>query len=430
MRLAVGERDQHVEHRRRQRQQRLRIAFSRHRYGVPRYGVTRHMSSVVETRRMIRTPRPGSCSGGCRHAASGACSARLARGARPAFPPTPVDDRTGAARRRSRTRPSTSRRSSRCDRRPFSRRSTGRSREILVKSGDRVRAGRAARCRSIRAGSRRRCRARRPSAPPPRRPSPSRGSSSSAPRELFAAGAISKQETEQAETALRTAEANLQALQAQVQQQQVQLRYFTVAAPTAGIVGDVPVRVGNQVTTQTVLTTIDQNDTLEVYVSVPIERAPALEAGLPIQILEQRRRRALWRRRPSTSSRRTWTTRRSRCWSRARCRTRTATLRVVAVRARADRLEDRRRAGRAGDRGAPHQRPVLRVRRRGRGRQAGRRNSARSRSVRSSATTIRCSTGIKPGERVVVSGAQKLADGAPISAAGRDASPTAIGHQP
>ena len=58
-----------------------------------------------------------------------------------------------------------------------------------------------------------------------------------------------------------------------MQQQEVQLRYFTVAAPTAGVVGDVPVRVGSQVTPQTLLTTIDQNDTLEVYVSVPIERA-------------------------------------------------------------------------------------------------------------------------------------------------------------
>jgi len=38
----------------------------------------------------------------------------------------------------------------------------------------------------------------------------------------------------------------------------------------------VPVRVGNQVSTQTVLTTIDQNETLEVYVPVPIERASAL----------------------------------------------------------------------------------------------------------------------------------------------------------
>src|SRR5206468_6823943 len=98
--------------------------------------------------------------------------------------------------------------------------------------------------------------------------------------QLFAAGAISKQELEQAETALRTAEADLKALQAQVQQQQVQLRYYTIAAPTSGIVGDIPVRVGNQVTTATVLTTVDQNETLEVYVSVPIERASSLKNGL------------------------------------------------------------------------------------------------------------------------------------------------------
>jgi RND family efflux transporter MFP subunit len=102
--------------------------------------------------------------------------------------------------------------------------------------------------------------------------------------ELLAAGAISRQELEQAETALRTAEANLKALQAQVQQQQVQLRYYTVTAPTDGVVGDVPVRVGNQVTPQTVLTTIDQNRMMEVYVDVPLERAPDLKPGLPIHV--------------------------------------------------------------------------------------------------------------------------------------------------
>ena len=98
--------------------------------------------------------------------------------------------------------------------------------------------------------------------------------------ELFAAGAISKQELEQAQTALRTAEASLQSLQAQVQQQQVQLRYYTISAPTSGIVADVPARVGMQVSTSTVLTTIEQNDTLEVYVSVPVERAGDLKTGL------------------------------------------------------------------------------------------------------------------------------------------------------
>jgi RND family efflux transporter MFP subunit len=102
--------------------------------------------------------------------------------------------------------------------------------------------------------------------------------------ELYAAGAISKAQLEQTDTAQRTAEANLKALQAQVQQQEVQLRFFTVTAPTAGVVGDVPVRVGSQVTPQTLLTTIDQNETLEVNASVPIERASALKAGLPLQV--------------------------------------------------------------------------------------------------------------------------------------------------
>jgi RND family efflux transporter MFP subunit len=104
-------------------------------------------------------------------------------------------------------------------------------------------------------------------------------------RQLFAAGATSRQELEQAETALKTAEADLQSHQAQIEESQVQLRYFTVSAPTDGIVGDVPVRVGNQVTSQTVLTSIDQNATLEVHVQVPIERAPDLKLGLPLRLL-------------------------------------------------------------------------------------------------------------------------------------------------
>ena len=103
--------------------------------------------------------------------------------------------------------------------------------------------------------------------------------------ELYKAGAISQQELEQAQTALETAEANLKALSAQVQQAQVQLRYYSVTAPTAGMIGDVPVRVGSQVSPQTFLTSIDQNQTLEVYIQVPIERSAALKAGLPIQIL-------------------------------------------------------------------------------------------------------------------------------------------------
>ena len=103
--------------------------------------------------------------------------------------------------------------------------------------------------------------------------------------DLYAAGAISQQDLEQAQTAQRTAEAGLKSLESQVQQQEVQLRYYTITAPSSGIVGDIPVRVGNQVSPQTLLTTIDQNETLEVHVSVPIEHAGDLKNGLPMTIL-------------------------------------------------------------------------------------------------------------------------------------------------
>lgn len=104
-------------------------------------------------------------------------------------------------------------------------------------------------------------------------------------QELFKAGAISKQEEEQAATALETAEADLKSLDAQVQQQRVQLRYYTVVAPTAGVVGDVPVRVGMQVSSQTMLTTVDQVATLELNVGVPLERSGDLKTGLPIDVM-------------------------------------------------------------------------------------------------------------------------------------------------
>ncbi len=106
---------------------------------------------------------------------------------------------------------------------------------------------------------------------------------------LLDAGAISRQELEQAQTALETAQASLESLDAQLRQQQVQLRYFTVTAPTAGVVGDIPVRVGSQVTSQTVLTRLDENATLEVYVSVPLERAGDLGARPPDRRAERRR---------------------------------------------------------------------------------------------------------------------------------------------
>ncbi len=107
-------------------------------------------------------------------------------------------------------------------------------------------------------------------------------------KKLFDAGAISQQEYEQATTAVQTAEAQVRAVEAQIREQRVELAYYRVTAPTAGMVGDIPVRVGDRVTQTTVLTTVDENAGLELYLSVPVAQAPNLKTGLPIRIIGDR----------------------------------------------------------------------------------------------------------------------------------------------
>ena len=103
---------------------------------------------------------------------------------------------------------------------------------------------------------------------------------------LASAGIVSKQDLDQAKAALDASQAQMDALDAQVKEQQVQLHYYRVVAPRAGIVGDIPVHVGDRVTTATLLTTVDQPGTLEAYVYVPIERSSQLKMNLPVQVLD------------------------------------------------------------------------------------------------------------------------------------------------
>jgi len=103
---------------------------------------------------------------------------------------------------------------------------------------------------------------------------------------LYAAGVMSKQDLDQARSARDAARAQLNALGAQVQEQEVQLRYYTVTAKTSGIVGDIPVRVGDRVTNTTMLTTVDKPGSLEAYVYVPVEQAARLKLGMPVRIID------------------------------------------------------------------------------------------------------------------------------------------------
>ena len=105
-------------------------------------------------------------------------------------------------------------------------------------------------------------------------------------QKLFDAGAVSRAELEQAETAVKTAQAQLEAVNSQIREDQVQLQYYRVTAPADGIVGDIQVRQGDRVTPATLITTIDAAEGLEAYINVPLERATALREGLTVELLD------------------------------------------------------------------------------------------------------------------------------------------------
>jgi RND family efflux transporter MFP subunit len=169
------------------------------------------------------------------------------------------------------------------------------------------------------------------------------------------------------------------------------------------------------VTTQTVLTTIDQNDMLEVYIEVPVERGPSLRNGLPIQIVSSDGSQPL-----ATSSvgfisphvddqtqsilvkgqvRNAGGSLRASQYVRARIVWKTTDALVVPVTATV-RISGQFFAFVAED--------------------AGGKMVAKQRAIKVGpivGETYPVLEGIKAGERVVTSGAQKLADGMPIQAA-------------
>lgn len=104
---------------------------------------------------------------------------------------------------------------------------------------------------------------------------------------LFAAGVISKQDFDNAQSTYDSAAAQLKNLEQQVEQQKVELRYYKVSAPADGIVGDIPVHVGDRVQVTTLLTTVDLPGALEAYIYIPADRAKDLKLGLPVRLLDE-----------------------------------------------------------------------------------------------------------------------------------------------
>jgi RND family efflux transporter MFP subunit len=105
-------------------------------------------------------------------------------------------------------------------------------------------------------------------------------------RKLFEAGIISKDVYEQAQQAYDNTKADYQSAGALTKTAAEQLAYYSVRAPFDGVVGDIPVHVGDYVSSSTMLTTVDENKDLEAYIYVPTERAGQVRMGLGVELLD------------------------------------------------------------------------------------------------------------------------------------------------
>ena len=104
--------------------------------------------------------------------------------------------------------------------------------------------------------------------------------------QLYKDGIISKQAYDQAMQAFANAKAALDSAAAQTKTQREQLAYYEIHAPFDGVVGDIPVHLGDYVSSTTTLTTVDEDKDLEAYVYIPTERAGEARNGLAVDLLD------------------------------------------------------------------------------------------------------------------------------------------------
>jgi RND family efflux transporter MFP subunit len=109
-------------------------------------------------------------------------------------------------------------------------------------------------------------------------------------RKLFEAGVTSRDVYDQARQAFDNSKADYESAVNLRKTQEEQLAYYTIRAPFDGIVGDVPVHVGDFVAPMnnpaSVLTTVDENKDLEAYIYVPTERAAQVRNGLDVELID------------------------------------------------------------------------------------------------------------------------------------------------
>src|SRR5271157_3420526 len=109
-------------------------------------------------------------------------------------------------------------------------------------------------------------------------------------RKLFEAGVTSRDAYDQAQQSFGNTKADYESAVELRKTQEEQLAYYTIRAPFDGVVGDVPVHVGDFVaplnSPPSVLTTVDENKNLEAYIYVPTERSGQVKQGLDVELMD------------------------------------------------------------------------------------------------------------------------------------------------
>jgi len=110
-------------------------------------------------------------------------------------------------------------------------------------------------------------------------------------KKLFAAGVTSRDTLDKAQQDNDNAKADYEAARGTREMQEQLLAYYTLRAPFDGVVGDIPVHVGDFVspamgTNATALTTVDQGGDLEAYIYIPTERAADVRPGLDVELYD------------------------------------------------------------------------------------------------------------------------------------------------
>lgn len=107
-------------------------------------------------------------------------------------------------------------------------------------------------------------------------------------RKLFEAGVTSRDALDQAEQSYSNSKADYESAVGLRKTQEEQLAYFTVRAPFNGVIGDVPVHVGDFVSPlnspPSILTTVDASTDLEAYIYIPTERSSLARMGLGVEL--------------------------------------------------------------------------------------------------------------------------------------------------